>query len=278
MVVLPRGAVLHTTKGDITLKLFPDECPRTVENFTTHAKNCYYDGVIFHRIIKGFMLQTGDPLGKDRCSHGYMLQAAMEFRTDLICVLPGDGTGGESIWGGEFEDEFHKTLRHDRPGILSMANAGELVGQTLRLALWDALGHIGTHWLRLDPSQWTLPLHFCRPRHQWFAVLHHHGAHTVAGQQTHRLWEVSAGLGTEANTTPCIPRSLDNGLSRAALLQGCEGHGCGLDVGEGQGGQARQALRGHQDLQHHMPGSGPNGILGCSTWTDALPLLLRCEQ
>ncbi|GAX76906.1 hypothetical protein CEUSTIGMA_g4352.t1 [Chlamydomonas eustigma] len=98
IVVLPRGAILHTTKGDISLKLFPDECPRTVENFTTHAKNCYYDSVIFHRIIKGFMLQTGDPLG--------------------------DGTGGESIWGGEFEDEFHKTLRHDRPGILSMANAG----------------------------------------------------------------------------------------------------------------------------------------------------------
>eukprot|EP00798_Chlamydomonas_sp_ICE-L_P002193 gene2193-33747_t len=84
--------------GDITVKLFPDECPRTVENFTTHAKNGYYDGIIFHRVIKNFMLQTGDPLG--------------------------DGTGGESIWGGEFEDEFNKGLRHDRPGILSMANAG----------------------------------------------------------------------------------------------------------------------------------------------------------
>ncbi|GFR48933.1 hypothetical protein Agub_g10939, partial [Astrephomene gubernaculifera] len=95
---LPHGARLHTTRGDITLRLFPDECPRTVENFTTHARNGYYDGVLFHRIIKGFMIQTGDPLG--------------------------DGTGGESIWGGEFEDEFHKALRHDRPGILSMANAG----------------------------------------------------------------------------------------------------------------------------------------------------------
>ncbi|WIA40575.1 hypothetical protein OEZ86_013916 [Tetradesmus obliquus] len=95
---LPRGACIHTTKGDITVRLFPDECPRTVENFTTHASNGYYDNVIFHRVIKGFMLQTGDPLG--------------------------DGTGGESIWGGEFEDEFRPTLRHDRPGILSMANAG----------------------------------------------------------------------------------------------------------------------------------------------------------
>lgn len=61
--VLPRGAVVHTTKGDITLKLFPDECPKTVENFTTHARNGYYEGIIFHRVIKGFMLQTGDPLG-----------------------------------------------------------------------------------------------------------------------------------------------------------------------------------------------------------------------
>lgn len=61
---LPRGAVLHTTKGDITLRLFPDECPRSVENFTTHCRNGYYDNVIFHRVIKGFMIQTGDPLGR----------------------------------------------------------------------------------------------------------------------------------------------------------------------------------------------------------------------
>lgn len=94
----PRGAIIHTNKGDIWLKLFPDECPRTVENFTTHAKNGYYDNVIFHRVIKGFMIQTGDPLG--------------------------DGTGGESIWGGEFEDEISRNLRHDRPFTLSMANAG----------------------------------------------------------------------------------------------------------------------------------------------------------
>lgn len=95
---LPRGAIIHTTYGDIWVKLFPDECPRTVENFTTHAKNGYYDGVLFHRVIKGFMIQTGDPLG--------------------------DGTGGESIWGGEFEDEFSRALKHDRPYTLSMANAG----------------------------------------------------------------------------------------------------------------------------------------------------------
>lgn len=74
--------ILHTTMGDIHMRLYPEECPKTVENFTTHCRNGYYDNLIFHRVIKGFMIQTGDPLG--------------------------DGTGGQSIWGREFEDEFHK--------------------------------------------------------------------------------------------------------------------------------------------------------------------------
>jgi len=91
-------AKLTTTLGDIYIKLFPQETPKTCENFVTHSRNGYYDGVIFHRVIKGFMVQTGDPLG--------------------------DGTGGKSIWGGEFEDEFHRSLRHDRPYTVSMANAG----------------------------------------------------------------------------------------------------------------------------------------------------------
>lgn len=91
-------AIIHTTLGDITLKLFPNECPKSVENFCIHSKDGYYNGHVFHRVIKGFMIQTGDPLGI--------------------------GTGGESIWGGEFEDEFHPSLRHDRPYTLSMANAG----------------------------------------------------------------------------------------------------------------------------------------------------------
>ncbi|QCE09438.1 hypothetical protein DEO72_LG10g657 [Vigna unguiculata] len=95
---LPENVILHTTMGDIHMKLYPEECPKTVENFTTHCRNGYYDNLIFHRVIKGFMIQTGDPLG--------------------------DGTGGQSIWGREFEDEFHKSLRHDRPFTVSMANAG----------------------------------------------------------------------------------------------------------------------------------------------------------
>lgn len=90
--------VMCTTMGDIFIRLFPQECPRTVENFLTHAKNGYYNSVIFHRVIKGFMIQTGDPQG--------------------------DGTGGESIWGGKFEDEIHPSMNHEKPFTVSMANRG----------------------------------------------------------------------------------------------------------------------------------------------------------
>ncbi|XP_059175917.1 peptidylprolyl isomerase domain and WD repeat-containing protein 1-like [Physella acuta] len=92
------NCVIHTTQGDIHCKIFAKECPKTAENFCVHARNGYFNNHLFHRVIKGFMIQTGDPLG--------------------------NGTGGESIWGGEFEDEFHPNLRHDRPYTLSMANAG----------------------------------------------------------------------------------------------------------------------------------------------------------
>lgn len=91
-------ATIHTAVGDILINLFSKDVPKTVENFCVHAKNGYYNSHIFHRVIKGFMIQTGDPTGT--------------------------GTGGESIWGGEFEDEFRTNLKHDRPYTLSMANAG----------------------------------------------------------------------------------------------------------------------------------------------------------
>lgn len=95
---LYENAIIHTVFGDIHLQLFPKDTPKAVENFCVHSKNGYYNGHIFHRVIKGFMIQTGDPTG--------------------------NGTGGESIWGGEFEDEFRPHLRHDRPYTVSMANAG----------------------------------------------------------------------------------------------------------------------------------------------------------
>ncbi|SPC67678.1 related to Peptidylprolyl isomerase domain and WD repeat-containing protein 1 [Ustilago sp. UG-2017b] len=91
-------ATLHTTLGDIQLTLYTELVPKTCKNFVGLAKKGYYDGVIFHRIIKKFMIQTGDPLG--------------------------DGTGGESLWGGNFEDQFHRSLNHSKPFTLSMANAG----------------------------------------------------------------------------------------------------------------------------------------------------------
>lgn len=60
---LAKQAVIETSMGDIHVKLFPNDCPKTVENFVTHAKNGFYNNMIFHRVIKGFMVQTGDPKG-----------------------------------------------------------------------------------------------------------------------------------------------------------------------------------------------------------------------
>jgi len=91
-------AVLETTQGTIKIELRADLAPKTVENFTTHIKNGYYNGVTFHRIIKDFMVQGGDPTGT--------------------------GGGGESIWGGKFQDEFNSKAMFDKIGILAMANAG----------------------------------------------------------------------------------------------------------------------------------------------------------
>ncbi len=90
-------AVIKTNKGDIKVRLFPEYAPKATQNFTTHAKNGYYNGIIFHRVIKDFMIQGGDPTGT--------------------------GMGGESIWGKSFEDEFTPEL-HNLYGALSMANAG----------------------------------------------------------------------------------------------------------------------------------------------------------
>ena len=90
-------AIMHTNHGEIHIRLFPQFAPKTVENFFTHAKNGYYDGVVFHRVIPNFMNQTGDPTGT--------------------------GMGGESIWGVSFECEPSHNLRHLR-GAVSMANSG----------------------------------------------------------------------------------------------------------------------------------------------------------
>lgn len=95
--------VLETTQGKIELELYPDVAPLAVENFTTHIKNGYYDGIAFHRIIANFMIQGGDPTES--------------------------GRGGESIWKKPFKDEFKDKL-FDKAGILAMANAGRSTNQS----------------------------------------------------------------------------------------------------------------------------------------------------
>jgi cyclophilin family peptidyl-prolyl cis-trans isomerase len=88
-------AVLHTELGDITINLFADKVPNTVNNFVFLARDGFYDNTIFHRVIKDFMAQGGDPTGSGRGGPGY-----------------------------RFSDEFNADLKHDKPGVLSMANAG----------------------------------------------------------------------------------------------------------------------------------------------------------
>lgn len=89
--------VIKTNLGQIKIRLFDEAAPKAVKNFKSHIKNNYYDGIIFHRVIEDFMIQTGDP--------------------------DGSGSGGSSIWNKPFEDEFHMDYRNIR-GALSMANSG----------------------------------------------------------------------------------------------------------------------------------------------------------
>jgi peptidyl-prolyl cis-trans isomerase B (cyclophilin B) len=106
-------ATITTNKGDIRLELFEDKVPKTVANFEKLTKDGYYDGLKFHRVIEDFMVQTGCPKGT--------------------------GTGGP---GYTFADEFHKDLKHDKPGILSMANAGPNTNGSQFF-----ITHVPTPWL-----------------------------------------------------------------------------------------------------------------------------------
>lgn len=106
-------ANLVTGKGEIRVRLFAEEAPETVNNFVFLAREGYFDGTTFHRVIKDFMVQGGDPTGT--------------------------GTGGP---GYRIRDEFHQDLRHDRPGILSMANAGPNTGGSQFF-----ITHVATPWL-----------------------------------------------------------------------------------------------------------------------------------
>jgi peptidylprolyl isomerase len=90
--------VLETTKGNIEVKLYPDIAPKASENFRRLVTRAYYNGVLFHRVIRGFMIQGGDPTGT--------------------------GRGGQSVWGSDFEDEVKPEVSFNREGLLAMANRG----------------------------------------------------------------------------------------------------------------------------------------------------------
>lgn len=94
----PPIVVLQTNQGDITLKLYPKAAPLAVYNFVKHVQDGYYNGTKFHRVIKGFMIQGGDPQGT--------------------------GMGGESVWHKDFKNEYAPNLVFDKPFLLAMANRG----------------------------------------------------------------------------------------------------------------------------------------------------------
>lgn len=106
-------ATFETDLGDIVVQLHADKVPNTVNNFVFLARQSYFDGTIFHRVIKDFMVQGGDPTGT--------------------------GMGGP---GYRFADEFHPSLKHDKPGVLSMANAGPGTNGSQFF-----LTHVPTPWL-----------------------------------------------------------------------------------------------------------------------------------
>ena len=106
-------ATIKTNRGDIVIDLYADKAPRTVNNFVALARDSFYDGVTFHRVIKDFMIQTGDPTGTGRGGPGY-----------------------------RFADEFHPNLIHDGPGVLSMANAGPNTNGSQFF-----ITHVATDWL-----------------------------------------------------------------------------------------------------------------------------------
>lgn len=106
-------ATIETNRGMILLDLFASQAPVTVNNFVSLARDGYYDGITFHRVINDFMIQTGDPTGTGRGGPGYT-----------------------------FKDEFDPKLKHDKPGILSMANAGAGTNGSQFF-----ITHIPTPWL-----------------------------------------------------------------------------------------------------------------------------------
>lgn len=114
------SVTLHTALGDLKVEVYCDTAPKTAFNFLALCASGYYDGSLFHRNIKGFMVQTGDPTGT--------------------------GKGGASIWGGCFDDEFHPENTHDRRGTLSMANKGADTNRSQFFIAYDAQPHLNNRY------------------------------------------------------------------------------------------------------------------------------------
>jgi len=110
------SVTLHTDVGDMKIELQCELCPKTCENFLALCASGYYDGNIFHRNMKGFMVQTGDPTGT--------------------------GKGGNSIWGKKFPDEFKDELRHTTQGVVSMANNGPNTNGSQFFITYSAQAHL----------------------------------------------------------------------------------------------------------------------------------------
>jgi len=113
---LEMSVTLHTDLGDLKLELFCEHCPLACENFLALCGSDYYNGCVFHRNIKGFMVQTGDPTGT--------------------------GKGGASIWGKKFEDEFHEQHKHSKRGMVSMANNGANTNGSQFCIFYDKQPHL----------------------------------------------------------------------------------------------------------------------------------------
>ena len=114
------AVTLHTTLGDLKLEIYCDTAPRTSFNFLALCASDYYAGTLFHRNMRGFMVQGGDPTGT--------------------------GKGGASVWGGAFDDEFHADNRHDRRGVLSMANKGADTNRSQFFITYDKQPHLNNKY------------------------------------------------------------------------------------------------------------------------------------
>ncbi|KAJ7067129.1 cyclophilin-type peptidyl-prolyl cis-trans isomerase [Mycena amicta] len=110
------SVTLHTTLGELKIEVFCEAVPKAAENFLALCASNFYDGCIFHRNIKGFMAQTGDPTGS--------------------------GKGGQSIWGKPFPDEIRSTLKFNARGMVAMANAGPDSNKSQFFVTYSKQGHL----------------------------------------------------------------------------------------------------------------------------------------